>query len=240
MPQGRDMSVVYVSNLQDFDNENNSTATTRQNININFRANPRTTAQLMYYLQNDFNNISEQMTQELARLEGKLDYKQPGGRSSYQLGMLQQQTIGANRRDTRDYTKYSYSANSALGQGANIRMEVSQAYDDNFSAGSLVNTPTDNLQTRFIYDFGGQVAGGAGGSFNLNAVWERNLLRREISQQKNDQHVLRINFAYNTNASWRYELHLQSGDGWSYNGGGEFTDRYSTSDRIEAKVSHTF
>jgi hypothetical protein len=240
MSAGRSLSVVYVNNAQDFVNQNNSTAISRQNLNIGFNPNQRTQAQLLFGLQNDFNNITEEMTQEVANLEGKLNYNIPGGRGSYFVGMKQQQNIGRNRLDRRASSSYTYRASSVMGRQANVSMEVTQAYDDNYNSASLISTPTDNLQTRVVYNFSGQMPGAAGGGISLTAEWERNLLRREISYQKNDNQILRLNFAYNAAANWTYRLSLQASDGWSYNGSGEFTDRFANSDSIEAQVSHRF
>lgn len=244
MPEGRDMNIIYDDIVQDFDNENNDTASTRQTLRTSFRINPRTTADLIYNLHHDFNNLEGKMTQDNSSIEAKLDYTMPGGRSRHHLGMLQQQSTGPDRVDSREYTKYTYRTNASIGRQANMSMEISQAYNDAYSAASLTSTPTDNLQTRFTYDLTGPMAGPAGGQYNISAVWSRNLLRREVSFQKNDQHQLNLNLSYATNAQWRYELYLQSNYGWTYNGftGGpeDLTDRYSNSDRIEAKVTHTF
>ncbi|MCB1219734.1 MAG: hypothetical protein H7A35_11770 [Planctomycetales bacterium] len=245
VPEGRELVLVYVNNLQDFDNGNNSSGTTRQNLTMSFRPNKRTQVQVLYNLQNDFNNITREITRDEATLESNLNYNAPGGRNSYQFGYQQKQFVGPNRRDRTEYSKYSYRAGSRLGENANLSMEMSQSYNDSYNAQNLVNTPTENLQTRVVYDFtSGQMQGGAGGNFRLNAQWERNLLRRATSFQKNDQHGLNINMAYNTNANWTYQLILQSNSGWSYTGASgnnfDFTERYTNSDRIEAIVTHRF
>ncbi|MCB1187479.1 hypothetical protein KDL29_09965 [bacterium] len=245
VPAGRELVVVYVNNLQDFDNGNDSSSTTRQTLTMNFRPNPRTQVQILYNLQNDFKNTTQEITRDEVNLDSNLTYNAPGGRNSYLIGYQQRQNVGPNRRDRTEYSKYTYRAGSRLGNNANLSMEMSQSYNDSYNAANLVNTPTENLQTRVVYDFSsGQMQGGAGGNFRLNAQWERNLLRRATSFQKNDQHGLNINMAYNTNANWTYQLILQSNSGWSYTGASgnnfDFTERYTNSDRIEAIVTHRF
>ncbi|MCB1217567.1 hypothetical protein KDL44_09245 [bacterium] len=240
VPAGREMSVAYSNRLLDYNSANDSTATTIQQINVGFRPNKLTTASLLYQLQNDFSNISNQLNKDETLLNGRLEYKAPGGISSYGLGFEQKLNGNANRLDRNEYTKYSYSAGSRLGRQANLRMEISQAFNDSFNSQNQLVTPTDTLQTRVYYDFSGQAPGGGGGTFNLGAEWIRSLVRRELSQQKSDNHTLNLNLSYNTNANWRYELHLNSNSGWAYQGFSDFSDRYSNSDRIEAKVSHVF
>ena len=246
MPAGRNVQVSYINYAQDIVSATNSTAVNNQKINIGFDPTPRTSAQLLYELQNDFNNISNIMTQEVTNLTGNLTYTIPGGRGSYFVGMNQRQIIGSNRLDRQEHSSYSYRATSNMGRQANVVMEVTQVYDDNYLDSTRTVTPTDTLQTRFVYNFSGPMNGPAGGTINLSAEWIRNLVRREISSLKSDNQKLNLTFSYNSATNWSYQLRLNPSSGWTYNGGSnaevgtDFTEHYSNSDNIEALVSHRF
>src|SRR5690606_30250276 len=148
VPEGRELAIVYTSNLQDFDSESNSSGTTIQKLTMNFRPNKLTNVNLLYNLQNDFSNISHEITRDETTLEGNVSYNAPGGLNSYQFNYQQKQYIGSNRRDRTEYSRYTYRAGSRLGQNANLSMEMSQSYNDSYNAMTLLNTPTEYLQTR--------------------------------------------------------------------------------------------